>query len=44
MTAKFPSSQRFDAVVGSLVVEHISDLDGFFAKVSTLLKNGGSEV
>lgn len=39
-THPFPA-EPFDAALTSLVVEHIRDLDGFFARVSGLLKVGG---
>lgn len=34
-------AETFDAIVGSLVLEHFGDLDAFFARVSRLLKKDG---
>ena len=33
--------KSFDAVISSLVIEHIQDIESLFRKVSTIIKSGG---
>lgn len=42
MTYEVFNENQFDAIVCSLVIEHIKDLSGFFKKAAKILKPGGN--